>query len=232
MKTWLRAPPVQAALGLILAGYLKAVHATLSWRVEGADIPAAVWDRGGPVIVCFWHRAIALSPACWPFDRVEAGTAQAPRALISLSPDGAFLAAAIARLGVPAIRGSSTKAWDKAKPKGGAAAVREALRWLAGGGGLAITPDGPRGPAERMAEGAAMLAASSGAPVLLLGLAAGRAIRLRSWDRTLLPLPFARAAMVWDGPFMAPRDGDREAIRLELEQRLSAATARAEALTA
>jgi lysophospholipid acyltransferase (LPLAT)-like uncharacterized protein len=233
VKRWLRAPAVQAGLGLLLAGYLKLVLASLRWRVEGQDIPEAAWARGGPVICCFWHGRIALSPPSWPMDRVRAGTAQQPRALISLSPDGAFIAGAMARLGFPAIRGSSTKAWDKAKPKGGAAAFREVLRWLAGGGGVAITPDGPRGPAEQMAEGAVLLAKHSGAPVLLLGLASRPAIRLESWDRTVIPLPFARAAMVWDGPVEVPAGVDRdglEALRLELQRRLSAATARAEVL--
>ncbi|HTI67810.1 MAG TPA: lysophospholipid acyltransferase family protein [Caulobacteraceae bacterium] len=235
MKRWLRAPAVQAVLGLVLAAYLKLVLVTMRWRVEGRDIPEAIWAEAGPVIVCFWHARIALSAAAWPMDRVRAGTAQAPRALVSLSPDGAFLAAAIAWLGVPAIRGSSTKAWDKAKPKGGAWAFREALRWLDGGGGLAITPDGPRGPAEQMAQGAALLAARSGAPVLLLGLACRPCSRLSSWDRTLLPLPFGRGAMVWDGPVAAPAGADRAALdtlRLDLERRLSAATARAEAMLA
>lgn len=235
MKRWLRAPAVQATLGLILAAYLKLALASLRWTVEDRALAEAVWDKGGPVIVCFWHGRIALSPASWPLDRVRNGRAQKPRALISLSPDGAFVAGAMAWLGFPAIRGSSTKASDKAKPKGGASAVREALRWLADGGGVAITPDGPRGPAERMADGALTLAARSGAPVLLLGLACRPAVRLRSWDRTVLPLPFARAAMVWDGPVAPPADADRGGLRdlkRALEQRLSAATARAEALIA
>ena len=233
MKRWLRAPPVQAALGWLLAGYLRLVLASLRWRIEGLDIPAALWVEGGPVIACFWHGRIALTARCWPMDRVRAGTAQEPRALISLSPDGAFIAGAMERLGYPAIRGSSTKAWDKAKPKGGSSAFREALRWLAGGGGLAITPDGPRGPAQHLAEGAVLLARHSKAPVLLLGLACRPCLRLSSWDRTMIPLPFGRGAVVWDGPFLAPEGADREALqafRETLEQRLTAATERAEAL--
>ncbi|OYX35482.1 MAG: hypothetical protein B7Y99_03735 [Caulobacterales bacterium 32-69-10] len=230
----LRAPAVQAVLGVILAGYLKLALATQRWQVEGEDIPRAVWDHGGPVVVCFWHGRIALTPTSWPLDRVRAGRAQQPRALISLSPDGAFIAGAMARLGFPAIRGSSVKASDTAKPKGSTAAFREALRWLAQGGGLAITPDGPRGPAQTLAEGAVLLAQRSGAPILLLGLACTPAIRLKSWDRTVIPLPFGRAARVWDGPFLAPRAGREglEGLRLELERRLTAATDRAEALLA
>lgn len=233
MSGLLRSPAAQALLGGIVAAYLGATLRTLRWRRENQAAIEAVWDAGGPVIVCFWHGRIALSPACWPMDRVRAGRAQEPRALISLSPDGAFIAGAMARLGFPAIRGSSTKDWDKAKRKGGASAFREVLRWLKGGGGVALTPDGPRGPAEAMAEGAALLAARSGAPVMLVGLACRPCVRLNSWDRTVLPLPFGRGAVVWAGPLAAPADRDSLAsVRADWAAALSDATARAEALVA
>lgn len=235
MRRLLRSPAAQALLGWCLAAYLKPTLASIRWRQVGRDKAEALWNRGGGVIVCFWHGRIALSPACWPLEQVKAGRVQEPRALISLSPEGAFVAAAMARLGVPAIRGSSTKAWDKAKPKGGAAAFREVLRWLGAGGGVAITPDGPRGPAERMAEGPPLLAKRAGAPVLLVGLACTPAIRLNSWDRTVLPRPFGRGAVVWAGPFTVPADADRaslETLRQAWEAELSRATAQAEALLA
>jgi len=231
----LRGRAAQAILGLALAAYLKPTLATIRWRQVGIEKPEQVWASGGGAIACFWHSRIGLSPACWPMDQVRAGRAQEPRALISLSPDGVFIAAAMRHLGFPAIRGSSTKAWDKAKPKGGAGAVREVLRWLAGGGGLAITPDGPRGPAEHMADGTVMLARRSGVPVLLVGLACAPAIRLGSWDRAVLPLPFARGAIVWAGPFQAKQGEDSrgdDALRAEWEAALTRVTADAEALVA
>ena len=235
MKRLLRAPAAQALLGFFTAAYLGTCLRTMRWRCVGREKAEAIWARGGGVIVCFWHSRIGLSPAAWPLDLVRAGKAQEPRALISLSPDGGFIAAAMARLGFPAIRGSSTKAWDKAKPKGGAAAFREVLRWLKGGGGVAITPDGPRGPAERMAEGAPLLAKLSGAPVLLVGIACTPAVRLKSWDRAVLPRPFARGALVWSGPFGAPADCDPDALerlRRDWEAELTRVTAEAEALVA
>jgi lysophospholipid acyltransferase (LPLAT)-like uncharacterized protein len=231
----MRSRAAQALLGLILAAYLKPTLASIRWRHVGRDKAQAVWDRGGPAIACFWHSRIALSPACWPMDRVRAGKAQDPRALISQSSDGAFIAAAMARLGFPAIRGSSTKAWDKAKPKGGTAAFREVLRWLKSGGGVAITPVGPRGPAEHMAEGAPLLARLSGAPVLLVGLACTPPFRLGTWDKAMLPRPFGRGVIVWAGPFQVPADADPaalEATRAEWQATLSRITAEAEALAA
>jgi lysophospholipid acyltransferase (LPLAT)-like uncharacterized protein len=61
--------------------------------------------------------------------------------------------------------------------------------------------------------------------VLLVGLACRPAIRTRSWDRAMLPLPFGRGAMVWDGPL----EGETAEA---LGARLSVATARAEAVLA
>lgn len=232
MKHLVRNPAIQILLALLLTAYLKLALGLMRWRREGEPLAEAARGSGEGLIVCLWHGRIALSPACWP---LHERTGPEPRALISLSPDGAFLARAMAWMGVPAIRGSSTKASDKAKPKGGAAAFREALAWLRGGGGLALTPDGPRGPAEQMAPGTVQLSKLAGAPVLLVGLACKPAIRLSSWDRTVLPLPFARGAVVWAGPYRVPADADDAtvaALQNDWSRELSQATARAEALAA
>ena len=225
MRGLIRSPAVQGVLAFILAAYLKLCLSTIRWRSENRAAAEAVWDAGGPVIVCFWHARISISPACWDLKR-----AQEPRALISLSPDGEFIARAVAKLGFPAIRGSSTKKSAPDKVKGGAVAFRDVLKWLKGGGGIAITPDGPRGPAEQMAEGAVMLAKVSKAPVLLVGLACRPAWRLNTWDRAVLPLPFGRGAIVWDGPTRVDASADVEALRHDWAARLTAATERAELL--
>lgn len=224
MKNLFRAAWFQSALAFVLAAYLRAALATIRWRHEGRERAEAIWDAGGPVLVCFWHSRIPLSPACWPL-----GRAQEPRAVISLSPDGEFIAKAMARIGFPAIRGSSRKDSDPKKEKRGAGATRDILRWLKDGNGVAITPDGPRGPAEVMKEGPPMLARLSRAPVLLVGLASKPCLRLGSWDHAMIPLPFTRGVIVWDGPLGATPDDDLEALRLDWTARLSAATRRAEA---
>ena len=228
MKRLFRSPAVQAALAHLFAAYLKLALSTIRWRQENREVAEAVWDAKGGVLVCFWHGRIALSPACWPLDR-----AQEPRALISLSPDGQFIAGAVAKLGFPAIRGSSAKKSDPAKAKGGAGAFRDVLRWVSQGGGVAITPDGPRGPAEKMADGTPMLAKASGVPVLFVGLAAKPCWRLKSWDDAIVPIPFTRGAIVWDWVEAVARtatDADLAATNLDWSARLSAATRRAEAL--
>ena len=226
MRGLIRSPAVQGVLAWILAFWLSLCLGTARWRRENTGAIEGVWAAKGPVLVLFWHSRIALSPACWDRRR-----AQDARALISLSPDGEFIAKAVAKLGFPAIRGSSSKSTKKGeKVKGGSAAFRDALRWLKSGGALAITPDGPRGPAEQMAEGAALLAKVSGAPVMLVGLAGAPCKRLGSWDKAMIPLPFAKGGIVWEGPFYADKDADLDGLRADWAARLSALTERAEAL--
>jgi lysophospholipid acyltransferase (LPLAT)-like uncharacterized protein len=135
----------------------------------------------------------------------------------------------MARIGFPAIRGSSRKETDPKKEKRGAGATRDILRWLKDGNGVAITPDGPRGPMEDMKEGPPMLARLSKAPVLLVGLASKPSLRLGSWDKAMIPLPFTRGVIVWDGPLGASAADDLEALRIDWTQRLIAVTRRAEA---
>ena len=223
----LRVPWVQAAISSLVAGYLRLTFRSLRWRHADAERAAAVWEAGGPVILCFWHGRITMSPSCWPLDR-----AQPMRAMISKSSDGELIAKTVAKLGFPSVRGG---AGEPGADKGGARAFRETLRWLKGGHGIAITPDGPRGPALSMTDGPVMLARSSGAAVLLCGLAARPCLRARSWDSHVVPLPFGRGAIAWDAPLTAPRDADPETLerlREEWRARLEAVTDRAEAMLA
>ena len=228
MSRWTRRPGVQRALARVLAGYVRFCVRTTRWRWEGREEAELVWASGEGVVVCFWHGRLLLCPAMWPLDK-----AQEARALVSLSADGEFIAQALDQLGFPAIRGSAAKKTDPAKAKGGAAAFRDALKWIRSGGAMGITPDGPRGPAQVMTEGPPMLAGMSGAPALLMGLACRPCIRLKSWDRSVVPLPFGRGAVVVEGPIRVERDtaaAAMEPLARVWSDRLTAATEQAEAM--
>lgn len=227
MRSLFQAEWVQATLAWLMAGWMRFCLSTLRLTVENRAAAERVWDAGGGVIVCFWHSKIALAAAAWDFER-----GQEPRALVSQSADGEVIARAIGMLGIPAIRGSSTKKNHRGrlKAKGGSEAFRELLRWVKAGNCIAITPDGPRGPARQMAEGAILIARMTRAPVLMMGLAARPAIRMQTWDHGLIPLPFARGAIVWGDPVIELEDTqearDRWAARLtELEDRAEALVA-------
>ncbi|HEX6858716.1 MAG TPA: lysophospholipid acyltransferase family protein [Caulobacteraceae bacterium] len=222
MKTILRSEPVIAAIGALASGYLKFAYRTTRWTQIDKDKAALLFD-GQPVILAFWHCLVPMAPVVWP----EAYKPKL-RVLVSQSADGEMITRTVAGLGIKAIRGSSQKKNDPAKTKGGMAAFREMARWMKNGGSIAITPDGPRGPAREMADGALMLARLTRAPVIMVGLASRPCIRAKTWDRTVFPRPFSRGVIVWDGPFHAEEEPDNARLGKLWSERLTAVLERAE----
>jgi lysophospholipid acyltransferase (LPLAT)-like uncharacterized protein len=220
----LRNPLIQRVLSSILTAWMRFCFATIRWTHEGREHAERVWAAQGGVICAFWHSRIALSPASWDLTR-----AQPTKALVSLSSDGQFLAHALAQQGFPAIRGSSANKDKGDAAKGGSRALRDGLRQLKVGG-LAITPDGPRGPSRVMAEGMPLMAKMSGAPVVFIGVSCNPAIRLNSWDRAVLPLPFSRGAIVYDLA-RYPEGAEIAEVTAAWAERLTAVEARADAIT-
>lgn len=233
MKKLFRSAGVQKALALIFATWLRLCYATMRWTRENDAAAEGLWARWrageiGGAILCFWHGRIPLSPMTWP---QAPGVRQDMRALISLSSDGEFIALAMQAIGFPAIRGSSKKKSDPSKNKHGEQAFRDMIRWVGTEkGGIAITPDGPRGPHEVMQSGAAAVARVTGAPVLLVGIACKPALRLGSWDAAMIPVPFGKGAIVYADPLHAARSDDLEALSTGWGAQLSAINRRAEAL--
>ena len=228
MKALLRSGPVQALLGLILGGYLWLVLKTVRWSIVNRPPADALLADPRGFIVCFWHGRIAASIGAQPLCRPSRPT----RVIISLSEDGQFIARAMELMDLPAFRGSSRKTKDPRRRHSGGAAYRQSLDWVRQGGVLIMTPDGPRGPAEQMAEGAVRMASRTGAPVILMGLATTPALRLKTWDRMQLPAPFGRGVIAFEGPLLAPEGMDTAAmtaLRRDWSARLTAANALAEA---
>ena len=228
MKKLLRSDAVQAVLGVLLGVYIRVMLVTVRWRHENLACVEPVLAGDGGAIALFWHGRVplclAVAPQWWR---------KRTKALISPSADGAFLAHGLRMAGFPAIRMSSAKPGDAAKARQAIAGLREAVKWVGEGGALVVTPDGPRGPNEVVAEGAVQIAKRSGAPVFLMGIAARPSTRLNSWDRVMLALPFGRGVVVWDGPYHVPPEAAGPAIgaiAADWSDRLSAATRRAEDL--
>ena len=92
---------------------------------------------------------------------------------------------------------------------------------------LGITPDGPRGPRERVKPGTVFLASHSGLPVVPIASAASRAWVLESWDRFRIPKPFARVVVACGQPIRVPPEVDAttaERLRLEIESAIGELT--------
>jgi lysophospholipid acyltransferase (LPLAT)-like uncharacterized protein len=205
-----------AALSLAAAWFIRALRATVRLRHHG-DGAVRAWEAEGErFILAFWHRHLLLMPYAYRGRRISV--------LISRSRDGELIARTVARFGIDAARGSSSR--------GGAAGLRDLLRKAESGYDLAFTPDGPRGPAGVVQPGVILAAAATGFPVQPVAIAASRARRLRSWDRFLVPLPLATVHVVYGEALAVPRKGSVGGAADELRRRLDAAEAMAERLAA
>jgi hypothetical protein len=228
LKKLLRSDAVQALLGWLLGAYIRLILVSVRWRHENLECVEPVLAGESGAIALFWHGRVPLclatAPQWWR---------KRTRAFISPSSDGQFIATALEMAGFPAIRISSAKKGDAAKARQAVAAIREAVTWVSEGGALVITPDGPRGPNELIAPGAAQIAKRSGQPVFLMGIAAHPAFQLDTWDKVMFATPFGRGAVVWEGPLYVPPGADEAAVNALLADwsaQLSAVTRRAEAL--
>jgi len=227
VKRLFRSPIVQALLGWLVAAYIELIIVTVRWRFENRGPVDAIMSGPDGLIALFWHGRIAKGMACRPLLRDKAR-----RVIISLSPDGEFIAKAAARLKIPPVRGSTGRG-GTAPSKGGTRAFREALTFIRAGGVMIITPDGPRGPREELPLGPLQMARAAGCPVFIMSLSAAPSLVLGSWDRTRIPLPFARGQVVLEGPLRLPPDPQAETlerVRQDWQDLMRAGQARAEAL--
>lgn len=192
---------------VLISGALWALSLTLRIRVLDLAHLGERWARGEQVIVAFWHDRLILMP-------VMAGGRKAC-VLLSRHRDGEIAMRAAARWGVHSVRGSVTR--------GAVGGFLNLLRAFRQGYTVAVVPDGPRGPRHVAKPGVIHLARAAGAPIVPVSYAASRAIRLRSWDRFLIPLPFARVVLITGEPVSVRADAGREELersREILESRL------------
>ena len=187
-------------------------------RLERVDCEAlrARWRAGEPSVLAFWHGRAAMLP----FFYEGAGAT----IMNSRHRDGEIVSRALERFGIASTRGSSSR--------GAVAGMLGLLRAFRAGRDLALIPDGPRGPAGIAKAGAVELARATGAPLFPLAVSCSFAVRLRSWDRLMLPLPCARVVLVAGEPFAFDEGGKdaREHRRAALETRLRDVTRRADLL--
>ncbi|MEM6656288.1 MAG: lysophospholipid acyltransferase family protein, partial [Planctomycetota bacterium] len=195
---------------------VRAWMRTLRYRALFRD-PSVdpVLGQGPPRIYLFWHEGI-LQPL---YLRGNCHLAM----LLSKHRDADILAQIAKRFGFDCVRGSTYR--------GGARALRE-LAHRSHSQHLTITPDGPRGPRRRLAQGPIYLASKLAMPIVAIGFAYARPWRMNSWDRFAVPKPFSNARSVVSEAIRVPPDLDRagiEAWRSRIETLLNDLTDDAQA---
>ena len=181
----------------IIAGgiALRALASTWRYRVIGDETIEALRAQNTPFIFSLWHGQ--LLPLLW--HHRDEGVA----VLISEHRDGELVARLARSIGYRLVRGSTTK--------GGERALLALVRELRAGREVAVTPDGPKGPARSYAPGALIAAQRSGAPIVAVAAHADRAWHLESWDSFMIPKPFARVTVAYSAAARVKSPSAREA---------------------
>ncbi len=221
-------PLLTKSLGLFGAAVIRALAATLDYRIVYADPLADPIHprRPRPGIYVLWHEYMLLPVGV---------RGKGLTVLVSQHRDGELITQVLRHLKFKSIRGSTTRGgvaalrrmlrMEDRKPKsenelaqsrkgakflGGFASWRETLTSppsiIHPRSSLILTPDGPRGPRRHLAEGAIYLASRLQMPIVCMGFGFDQPWRQNSWDRFALPRPFSRARAVISSFIDIPTD--------------------------
>lgn len=192
------------------AWFLRLLASTWRMRTVNGEPLDRARRAGQPVLFALWHGE--LLPLLWH----QRGRGVA--VMISEHRDGEIVARIAESLGYRTVRGSSSR--------GASRALLGLTREIDAGNDGAVTPDGPRGPAHVFAPGVAVAAHRTGAPIVPIRASASRAWRLRSWDRFLIPKPFATVTVTMGPLTPVVADSPRAAAErsADLQQILDAVT--------
>lgn len=198
---------------------------TTRWSWVGREHLDAMFASGG-FLAAVWHSRLAPIAMLRPRGRRAL-------ALISNNRDGDLIARVVENTGGEAVRGSSRDPRKADKDKRGSEALRKMVEAVGEDVIVVVTPDGPRGPRQRVKPGVMLAATAAGCPVLPVAYSVRRALVFKSWDRFMLPLPFNRGVFVFGAPVPAPTPDDAESLArriAELEAAVDAATREADRL--
>lgn len=154
---------------------------TMTWRTEGLEHVTRLFAAEKPVILAFWHAQQLMMPLAIP--GLEA------HVLISQHRDGELIRRIVARFGLDAVRGSSTR--------GGAEAFRQLIRLGRSGGNLVLTPDGPKGPRQVAKVGVVQLARATGLPIVPMAFGCSKKNSSRAGTGSSCPIRSRRGSFSW-----------------------------------
>ncbi|MEI7541763.1 MAG: lysophospholipid acyltransferase family protein [bacterium] len=186
---------------------LKLLTFTYSFKVVGGENTTPYKNKKGTYIYAFWHRGL-IAPVCY-YRNLNIAT------LVSVSLDGEIAARIVSNFGFKVARGSTFK--------GAAAGLMEIKKMAEAGYDIAMNTDGPRGPEKSVGNGTLYLSKLTGLPIIPFGFYCDKKIRLKSWDKTIIMLPFAKGIFKFGVPLTVPpnaTEADMEKCKTLLSEQL------------
>jgi lysophospholipid acyltransferase (LPLAT)-like uncharacterized protein len=181
-------------------------------KVEGRERAVEALEQSqGKAVYATWHQRVIFHARHLARKNLTV--------MVSQSRDGEYAIRFVSLFGHSNVRGSSTR--------GGSVALKELTQIVREGGRGGILADGPVGPARIAKMGAVIIARDAQVPLIPLTWGADRCWIINSWDRFLLPKPFARIVIYYPEPIWIPPSADSkklEGYRHLLEESLNQGT--------
>ncbi len=137
---------------------IRFIRLTMRTTYVNYDQYRLLAKEGRQSLLAFWHSRILMMPYGYPGSKLTT--------LVSAHKDGELIARTVRPFGILCVRGSSTRGWFKG--------LRGVLGAIKNGRDIAITPDGPKGPARVAQMGALQIARSTGLPIMPVSFGASK----------------------------------------------------------
>jgi lysophospholipid acyltransferase (LPLAT)-like uncharacterized protein len=182
--------------------YMRLVYATS--RVTPNDFARMkeIARAGGGVVGLLWHEEVFTVAFAYPWLGIL------PHTLASVGRSGEIITRMLELCGYVVFRGGSSRKSSRRRGD----VLHEMIEHMRARRDViyGITVDGSQGPAYRMKRGGVVIARECGRPVALVRTWYRRCVRLPSWDRTAIPLPWNEIVYYLAGPFRVPDDAATE----------------------
>jgi hypothetical protein len=187
IKKFLQNNYIQNFVGFVISLYIKICFHTSLWYVRNNKELEKHIEKNSKIIVIFWHSRLLMAPFCWNYSNNF-------KMLISSHRDGRIISRAVSHLGIETIQGSSNK--NKIS------SAKQIINELNQKNIIGITPDGPRGPNQKIKEGLISMQKKTNSVIFPLCYSAKFYKRLSSWDKFMFVYPFNKFVAVWGNPII------------------------------
>lgn len=180
----------------LLKSYMFLVYFSSKKRFLNLEILVEAAQNKRPILIVFWHNRLMMIPfiaraakkQCRDYNFMT---------LSSKHGDGRFVGRTMEKFQFISIYGS-TKNGRKASRGIDFTSLRQILNGLKNGYSIGLTPDGPRGPNQKINGNIIEIARISGAKILPVSYSSSRFIKLKTWDEFKIPLPFSKLCFYLD----------------------------------
>ena len=202
----------QKFIGFLFYFITNLIAHSIRWEYFEQSKKSTIFKNKHKYIFCCWHNKLFLGPHLLPRNRVI-------NALQSSHSDGMITSVAFKYLGMNVILGSSKK--------GGMQAFRKMVKCIKSGESVAITPDGPKGPKEKVKEGIIKLAQITETSIIPLVWTTNKFKLINSWDNFVIPYPFSKGVYSFGKPIYVKKqinEYELETARKNLENEIKRLT--------